>query len=78
MPEVESIFRDTRPIYSVWSVQGGYIGAVVGDEGVTKIEPYWEAIDKSMWFIVWCGDELRKRLRADAMAAVRYIIPSGQ
>lgn len=71
---LQNILDDKREIESAWSAPPDEVGATVGYEGVTKIDVYEECTDTDchIWLRAWRGDTIWKRLRANAMAEIRY------
>lgn len=48
------------------------VGSVfISESGVTSIEPYREQ-DGSLWFTVWMGDELTRRVNGRFVVEVSY------
>jgi hypothetical protein len=65
---------DTRPIHSVWDVDGR-LGATVGLGGVTAITICQEELVCGAyvpWFLVWRDDVINMRLNGSNMAVIRY------
>lgn len=71
---MDNLMSDKGTIISTWSDAPDETGASVGHDGVTKIVPYEERGQMSnvVWFAVYKGDIIWKRLNAALMAEVRY------
>lgn len=63
----ESMVFDSRPIKAIhYDDESRFM---VGESGVTKIEPYFESNDT--WLAVYCGEDIHYRLVANKVT-VQY------
>lgn len=68
------IVADPNPIAGIWGEDAESLGARVGHNGVTKINAYEEYGEMAavVWFRVWRGDVVWKRIRGGSVAEVEY------
>lgn len=67
--EIDAIFtRDANECFEV------------GDDGVTKIEAYaeWESPNCRIWFAIWEGRCLRRRISMESVLEVWHVLPKDQ
>lgn len=69
------IIDDPRPIEGIWGEDCENLGARVGDSGVTKIDAHEENSELApvVWFRVWRGDVVWKRIRGGSVVEIEYV-----